>query len=281
MPPTPQPSTPTVAATATPGEPAGQSTGESRPVAARVNGQPIFLDAYRQRVRQLAPAETGQKAPESLRREALEGLIDQVIIEQQAQKLNITVSDAALQTKIQELAAGRSEAEFENWLAANNFTVQTFSQTLRAQLIAGRLFEQITNNVPASAEQILLGRIIVTNTVTAREIIEQLKSGVDFAGLARQHSSGQPAEALQWTPRQSGVLPPEVEEVAFTLQPGQISGPIPTTAGYYIIKLEDKAADRPLTIPMLQALKKRIFLNWLKEQRQSATIERYIDFSAE
>ena len=81
---------------------------------------------------------------------------------------------------------------------------------------------------------------------------------------------------LGWLPRKVGVIPAEVEAIAFALQPGKISGPIETASSFYIIKLEKKEANRPLTKKMVYALKKQIFTDWLIEQRSSTAIEKYV-----
>ncbi len=305
----PEPATPTVENSATEavlaGEPddegqvaapaqvegLGSALENNRPLAARVNNQPLFLETYDKQVAQMAQAmqaqavdlttEAGQEALNQVRRQVLEALIDQLIIEQQADKLGLTITEETLETRAQELIAQeQNQAQFELWLTANNLTYQEFKKTLKSQLIANRLFEHITGHAPKTAEQIKVRHIEVADEATAWSIIEQLKNGADFAALAQAQSLADSSRAnggdLGWFSRGMAPIPPEVETVAFSLQPGQVSGPIRPALGFHIIKLEDREAERPLTNEMLQAIKKQIFTGWLAEQRALTVIERFV-----
>ena len=261
------------------------------PLAARVNNQPVFLDSYEQQVAQLEqalqsrgadlPGKQEQELPARMRQQVLEGLIDQTIIEQQAKALGISLSEETVEVQAQEIISqAQDQVQFEAWLVENGLIYESFKQTLRAQLIANRVFEQVTEDVPDTAEQIHVWQIFVTDEADARSLIEQLKAGVDFAQLAREYSLDERSRAgggnLGWFPQRSGILPPEVESWAFSLEPGQVSGPLQTEFGFYIIKLENREAGRPLTIEMRQVLKNQIFIDWLMEQRSLSTVERFV-----
>jgi parvulin-like peptidyl-prolyl isomerase len=259
----------------------------SRRVAARVNGQPIYLDTYQRQVNQLeqvlqepefGPADdTKLTKLADLQRQVLEGLIDQLIIEQQAAALNLTVTDEQLEAKFQEsIARQQGQANFEGWLAENSLTLDSFEESLRAQLIANQLFEQVTAGVPETAEQIQLQFIRVTTADTARILIEQLKTGASFSALAQDKSLDTTMVDPEWLPKGTGLLPFQVEETAFSLEPGQINGPIETDRGFYIIKLSDRENERPLKTEVRQILKQRVFLDWLSEQRSTAVIEVFV-----
>jgi len=255
-------------------------------LAARVNDQPIYLDTYQQQVSQLEqvlqtqefdPAsDVGQTRVADLQRQVWEGLIDQLIIEQQAAALNLTIPDERLEAKVQESIARRQgQANFEAWLTENNLTFDAFKESLRAQLIANQLFEQVTASAPETAEQIQLQHIRVATADAARTIIEQLKAGASFTALAQEESLDTAVEP-KWLPKGTGLLPHRAEEAAFSLEPGQINGPIETDQGFYIIKLSGREIERPLTIEIRQRLKQRIFLDWLSDQRSTAVIEIYV-----
>jgi parvulin-like peptidyl-prolyl isomerase len=67
-----------------------------------------------------------------------------------------------------------------------------------------------------------------------------------------------------------------VEATAFAMQPGQISGPVPSPAGVVVIQVTAAEAARPLTDNMRQAVKQQLFFDWLQAQRSAAKIEVYI-----
>jgi peptidyl-prolyl cis-trans isomerase D len=76
----------------------------------------------------------------------------------------------------------------------------------------------------------------------ADEILEEAKSGTDFAELA-QFSS----EDVGTAPKGGdlgffgrGAMVKEFEEAAFSAEPGQLVGPVKTKFGYHVIKVEEK-----------------------------------------
>ena len=72
-------------------------------------------------------------------------------------------------------------------------------------------------------------------------ILAELKNGADFASLAKKWSEDPSAAnggELPWFGK--GRMVPAFEEAAFKLNPGQISEPLKTEFGYYILKGEEK-----------------------------------------
>lgn len=137
---------------------------DNLPLAARVNHQPIFLAAYQREVARFEQAlvadgvdltsEQGQETLTQIQRQVLEALIDQAIIEQQAIKLNISITEETLAAKIQEsIVQTQSQAQFDTWLTANGLTYEEFEARLHAQLIANKVFDYITYNILEKAEK--------------------------------------------------------------------------------------------------------------------------------
>jgi foldase protein PrsA len=259
-----------------------------RPLAARVNREPIFLDDYVKQVGQLQQALTtdnSEPAPETvaqIRQQVFNTLIDQAIIEQEAARAGIVVTEETVDAKIQEgITQGGGEAQFEAWLAANNLTITEFREQLHSELIANQVFETITGDIPATADQIELSQILVADDSSAWSIIEQLKQGADFAELVQTHSIDESSREnngnLGWFPQGLGLVPAEVEAIAFSIEPGQVSGPIQSPLGFHIIKLENREANRSLD-DVRQVLKQQIFTKWLAEQRSSTMVEIYVEF---
>lgn len=83
----------------------------------------------------------------------------------------------------------------------------------------------------------------------AEEVLAQVRSGADFAELARTHSDDPSAEEggdLGTFGR--GTMVPEFEQVAFSLPVGEVSDLVRTTYGFHIIKVTDKQP--PMTQPL-------------------------------
>jgi peptidyl-prolyl cis-trans isomerase D len=113
--------------------------------------------------------------------------------------------------------------------------------------------EQYSTPEQIRASHILLkteGKDDAAVKARAEDLLKQVRAGADFADLAKKNSeddgSAKNGGDLDYFRR--GRMVPEFEQVAFALEPGQISDPIKTSFGYHIIKLVDKkpGTTRPL-----------------------------------
>ena len=278
------------AATATIAKPSPTPTSE-RPLAALVNGQSIFLADYQEETGRFEAAmagqgfdldsEDGRATLAQMRRQVLDSMIEQVLIEQAAAQEGVTISEEELEAVIQQsIAEGGGQASFEEWLLASDLTYEEFQEELRFQLLALAIFERITGSVPTTAEQVHARHILVQAEEEAQTILTRLQAGEDFADLARERS-------LDENTKEAGgdlgffhrgqLISPELEEAALALQPGQISGVVQSQFGYHIVQVLEKAPDRPLPPELLNSLKEQAFAGWMQEQWEGATIERFVD----
>jgi foldase protein PrsA len=258
------------------------------PLAGRVNDQPIFLADFENQVARLEQAlaaqgldlgeAEGQARAGRIRQQVFDTLLDQAIIEQQANRLEVQVEPAEVEAKAQEtIAQVGSPEQFEAWLANNGFSQEAFMAGLQDQLLANALFDYITRNVPDRAEQVRIQYIRVEDQAVAETFIERLQQGEEFALVAETGSLDEIGGDLIWLSPQGSTLPPEVEEAAFALQPGAVSDPIQSGSSIYIVKLESREMDRPLPEDQFQRLKRDVFTDWLEEQRATAVVERFVE----
>jgi len=105
--------------------------------------------------------------------------------------------------------------------------------------------EQYTTPEQVRASHILFrteGKDEAVVKAKAEDVLKQAKGGSDFAALAKQYSDDE-ANAknggdLDYFGR--GRMVPQFDQVAFTMEAGQISDLVKTEYGYHIIKLTDK-----------------------------------------
>jgi peptidyl-prolyl cis-trans isomerase C len=114
----------------------------------------------------------------------------------------------------------------------------------------------------------------------ADRLHDQLDSGADFATLARTYSQDpntREAEGdLGWFPR--GILTvPEVEEVAFSLSPGQYSEVVPSLLGYHIVQVVERDPAREVSPDNLHLLQERALQEWVEGLRAQADIQIFVD----
>lgn len=117
-----------------------------------------------------------------------------------------------------------------------------------------------------------------------KDIQAQLKSGADFAALAKEKSedpgSKENGGSLGYMQRGQMVVP--FEEAAFALQPGQISEPVKTTFGYHIIKVTarrdakgedfEEAKTELRNRLIMQKYESEKFNDWIKKARKNAKV---------
>jgi peptidyl-prolyl cis-trans isomerase D len=90
--------------------------------------------------------------------------------------------------------------------------------------------------------------------VKAEDVLKQARAGGDFGALAKKYSDDEASAKnggdLDYLTR--GRMVPEFDQVAFTLQPGQISDVVKTQFGYDIIKVTDKKPGTTRTLAELR-----------------------------
>jgi len=257
-------------------------------LAARVNGHPITMQEYekqfegfRETMVQLGrSSDTLEDADmEQVRRQVLDWMIDQEVIVQAAAREGLSVSDEELEARVQDIIVqAGGQAEFDQWLSANDLTMEDFGQQLRSELLGQKIRDRVLADLSSQAEQVHARHILVDSGEQAEEILVQLKAGVDFTELAKERSqdlgSKENGGDLGFFPR--GIMLLEFEEAAFALAPGEVSEVVQTTFGFHVIQVLERDPSRQVSGPMLQALRDRAFVQWLREQREAAVIERFV-----
>lgn len=90
-------------------------------------------------------------------------------------------------------------------------------------------------------EQVSAKHILVDSLEKAEEVIAAINSGIDFGEAARKFSSCPSKEqggSLGYFKR--GMMVPEFEDAAFSLEKGKLSNPVKTQFGYHLIIVDDK-----------------------------------------
>jgi parvulin-like peptidyl-prolyl isomerase len=258
--------------TATATAPPATTTPTPEPLAAFVNSEAISLAAFEAEIARFeaAQAELGIDLATlgDYRAEVLDQLIDLSLLAQFATSQGMELSEAELDERLQ--AAGG---------AAAGYTADEFRSSLRREILAAKAVGAITDVMPVQIEHTSARHILVTTREEAEALLEELANGADFSTLAVIHSrdpSTRPAGGeLGWFPR--GLLTmPEVEEIAFSLQPGEVSGVIESALGFHILEVLGRE-DRPLVGEMLTYYRVAAVEQWLSEQRQRSEIEVFVE----
>src|SRR5438132_6000530 len=241
----------------------GSVTAASNPgddeVVARVNGVAITKGDVRIHVEMYERAHPGLpagKAREARARAALQTLIANVLQEQVAREMGISVSDEEVEAAVKERQGKTDDELFAAMLALAGSNPAKLRYDLRKGLLEMKVRKRLMEAVLVTQsdlkdqfeqekytlfpEQVKARQIIVLTPDLADRLYRQLKEGADFAKLAESTStdlSRTKGGDLGWvTP---GINYAPWDDVVFKLKPGEISQPFRSVHGYHIVLVED------------------------------------------
>lgn len=244
-------------------------------VAAVVNDHVISTFDVRQRATLLLVSSGIQSTPEMMQRaqaQALRDLIDERLQLQETRgQYEITIEPAEIDRRIADIARqNNTDAEgLTRQLAADGISISTLRSQIEADIAWSRLMgglygtrlriseADITETqqriaAAATRPQYQISEIFLPAETPeqftemeqgAMRLLQEMQRGAPFPMVARQFSGAPSAAAggdIGWIA--STELSPELQPIAERLQPGQVSLPVRTRTGVYIIAMRDKRA---------------------------------------
>lgn len=222
---------------------------------------------------QTAKAKVTLPDAEQLRSQVLERLIVESIQLQIAERAGMRLSDQELTQTIEKIAQQNkmSMAQFKKALEADGVDYNEAREQIRREKITAEVqryrvgsqiqiseqdidaFLRSSQGQTATAEEYHLSHIMVQipsqpsrddlkkAEARAADMVRQLKNGADFKQMAIALSEGRNAlngGDLGW--RKAAELPSIFADVVPSMNPGDVNGPIKSSSGFHIIKLEEK-----------------------------------------
>lgn len=251
-------------------------TATPEPLALRVNGESISEAEYQVELRQLQEAKQALnkvQSPEQQRQQVLDNLANTLLLAQGAFENGFQLDDAALRAEMDRLAQQMGgAAALEEWVVQRGYQDATFLSALRRQMAAAWQRDQIIAAVPEKAEQVHARQILTIDEEIANQALQQVKiPGTNFTAYAYRYDL-QTGGDLGWFPR-GYLTQPEVEQAAFSLQPGEISPVIKSQVGYHIIQVIAREESRTISPDARRVLQHKALEDWLKAHRESSSIE--------
>lgn len=233
----------------------------------------------------------------------LDALITNKIVELEAEKLGITLTDEEIEEEYNEYAEsyGGEEALLEAF-ESYNLTKDDIINDIKIYLLTLKVVEDSIDITDEDVktyfeenkesfdtpEQVEASHILVEDEATAKEVIEKLNAGEDFATLAKEYSTdtsnAEKGGALGFFGR--GEMVEEFENAAFAMNVGDVSKePVETEFGYHIIKVTDKkeAKEADFETSKEQArdmlVEERVneqYSNWVNEKMEEYDIKTYL-----
>jgi len=244
-------------------------------MAAHVNGVGILLVDYQRELGLLQSAQKEddiQADAQFQKTQVLDELIAETLLSQAAASNDHSIDDSELQKRISDLASQLGGMDkLEKWKSTYGYDDPAFQRTLRRNVLAAWMRDQIAAQVGTAADQVHARQIRVNDEGEARSVQAQLQAGTDFTQLAAEYDPLTKGD-LGWFPR-SYLFQPAVEDAAFSLQPGQYSSMIQTNIGYHFVLVIERDAQHPLSPDALLFLQHQAVSQWLTKKRSEAKIE--------
>jgi peptidyl-prolyl cis-trans isomerase SurA len=256
------------------------------------------------------------EAAKKLRADLLSSMIDRKLIRQKIKELNIVVTEEEIGQSIEEIKKQNklSQEALVATLMTQGLTFDQYKRQMKEQLERLRLMSQeVKSKIHVSErelrefydanlalygeEQTYRARHIffkIAKNATndeikkvmqkAANVAAEAKSNSDFAALATKYSDdpGAAKDGGDLGSFKKGDMLPEIENVVITMKPGDISDLVATTAGFHIIKLEEKTPARAKPFEevkgqvedaLYRKKSEERFNQWSEELRKGAAIE--------
>lgn len=234
----------------------------------------------------------------SIQQQYVAFLVQKTEFEQAADELGVEITDADVEKTRKEFVKDRFGGDEKKLTAAlkeQGLSEKAFLQTLRVSVLSQKIYDEVTKDVkvtdtealtaftqnqgqyggqPESREvrHILIaekdgkGKVDYPKSKSdADRIYARLKSGEDFAALAKEFSADESSKNTggNYTANR-GQSVPEFDKVAFELKTNEISRPVKTEFGYHVVQAI--SAIKPAT--SFEDLKAGIKSQLLQEKRQ-------------
>lgn len=257
------------------GQPAPDQGGEIR-IAAVVNDEVVSVADVRSRLRMVMLSSNFPDSPETRQRiagQVLRTIVDEKLQMQEAKRQNVTATDDEVNKAILQIEQQNNmqPGQLDAALKARGIDRGALVDQLTASIVWAKLVRRVyAQTNMASDEEIDEALKRLKETINepqscvaeiflavdnpqqddeirrlAERLIEQMKRGARFSAVAQQFSQSATAAVggdLGWL--RSEQLSPDLGKAVAQMRPGELSPPIRTGAGYYLLLVLDRRSGR-------------------------------------
>ncbi len=235
--------------------------------------------------------ELSDQQRKDLKNQVLEFMINNILFQQEAQRLGIRVSNSEVDNRLQQIEQehGLTRQDLQNFLEAQNMDIQEYRQWLKEEIIRSRLLRaMVRQKVVVTQEeietyyeeniqefekpaQVALQIILHRDKEKLANIRDRISSGqLDFQEAAHEFSQAPSADqggdlgSLAWKD-----LSPAWQNILQDLEPGEMSEVFPVQNDFALIRLREKQIDDKLSLQdVREEIRNRIFERKLEQRYQ-------------
>ena len=201
--------------------------------------------------------------------QVLNELVDQLLVEQEAKKLGIYVTDDEVKQSIANIKQqlGMSDEKMQEVLNKENLTSEQLNKQWKLQLLSNKvlgvklkgkiavtedeirdLYKQYYGDIE-NFEEVKIAQILITYNIDneiaaaekAQKVADLARSDSDFKKLVKEYSDDTSSKdkggILGYF--QKGELVEELDEAISNMKVGETSNPVKTSSGFHILKVLD------------------------------------------
>ncbi len=249
-------------------------------IVAVVNGDIILYSELQEQVRLLTKMSPDLKLDDPARRvqverEVLQEMVRNHLADQEIRRLKIVVTPREIDEAVNSIKRENrfTDAQFDYMIQQQGQTREQFRQGMKKEMERSRLVdrvlksktiitpEQVDAYIKSEGSGLVEKRRLAiiflpypegadtkkTEEIDklARDVMNRLKGGADFAKLAREYSKGPAApEGGDLGFIATEELSPQIETATRGLKPGEVTELIKSPAGYFILKLVDTRREK-------------------------------------
>lgn len=260
----------------------------------RVGDRIVTSTQYAKRLRDGYSEIEGTSTPDQIatkkaefKKALVDELISELLIKDRADRIGVSVTEAELKeatNRLKEQYGITTDQQFDESLQKSGLTRADMEARLRDTLISNKVFsrelrsrEELTDRELRERydrekeryrlpERAHLREIVILRpdnpagaektAQKATDVADQARNGADFAKLAQTFSeSGSKDKGGDLGEVARGELLPELDKAVFNSPAGTVLGPLKTTSGWHIIKVESRL---PSEVPAFESLKDKI-----------------------
>jgi parvulin-like peptidyl-prolyl isomerase len=293
----------------------GEESSDAEDVEAVVNGEEIPAEKLQTRFDAMAESpqfaqqlegEQGDVMETQLKTRILNQLVQTELLRQGAEELGVEADDEAisqqreqleqqLQSQGQDLQTvmeqqGFSEEQLQRELEAAALQEAVVAELTSDEEVTDEDVAQYYEDNPGEFETAQARHILVDSEEQARNVLNRIESGEDFAAVAKEVSTddrtaeegGDLGEVTRSELQRQPALAKAIFEEG---EPGELVGPVETQQGWHVIEVQERSkselgeVEGQIRSQLVSEAEDTALRDWLQQQAQDAEVEVTVDFA--
>jgi len=277
-------------------------------IVAHVNGQPIPRRMLVLVADSKVPPRATAAEKARIYRATLDELVSRELLFQEALARDVRADTRKVEAAYdRERARYGSEDAWRQSLAKKGFTVESFRAEVRTHQTIQALLDQERASISEkdvtpkeiqalydrsgprldTGERLVLRHILIRlpegaspqqrkeARARAESIAARAQKGEDFATLARKESQDESTAASGGLLPEiiRGQMPKTIEDAAFSLKPGAVSGVVESPAGFHVLRLEERRPSRRLSLEEARLGLIRLLVEQKRDERVAELVK--------